>query len=165
MIPLYTRIESMLHRSFIDFFREGNIEVLKNQLLIYHRTGYKYKIIEAIHGDVNDLIQTAESPVNMNPDRHDYSPFVKAEKLAALRLLEFDAAAELARIDKVLVNQNPKTTRPQMKLPTIQLIMYYCVFIKGKDIYILIDTNYKQYKWELRKFFRSLNNKRNNNYL
>ncbi len=156
MIPLDIRIESMLHRSFIDFYREENVEVTKNQLQNYHRAGYRYKIIDALQGDVNDLIQTAESPLNMNPDRPDYSPFIKAEKLAALRLLDFNSAAELAKIDTILRNPNPKTTLKPMKLPTIQLIMYYCVFIKGKDIYIQIDTNYKQYKWELQKFFRSL---------
>jgi len=61
----------------------------------------------------------------------------------------------MSNID-ALKNPNPKTTRSQINLPAIELIMFYCVFVKGKNIFIYLDTNYKQFQWELDKFFRTL---------
>ena len=163
MIPFDIKIESLIHCSFVDFHRESNINPLIEQLMRYHQAGYQYKMIETLTGDVNKVIHTAKSPGSMNPDHEDFLPFIKAEKLAALRLLDFNAATGLATIERTL-KPNPKTTRQPIKLPPIHLILYYCIFVKGKDIFILIDTNYKQYHWELRKFFRSLLKQKKRNY-
>ena len=150
------KIESLFRGSFIDLDFESSLNALKEQLTIYHQAGYQYKMVETLIGDVNDLIQMVELPEQMNPEQASFLPFIEAEKLAALRLLDFNAAAGLAGIEKILDSSNQKTTRLPIKIPAISLKMYYFVFIKGKDIYIQIDTNYKQYKWELQKFFKSL---------
>jgi hypothetical protein len=156
MIPIDIKIESLIHRSFIDFHRKSNVNVLIEQFMRYHQAGYQYKMIEILKGDVNEVILTAESSKSMNSDNENFLPFIRAEKLAALRLLDFNAVSGLATIERTLDNPNPKTTRQPMKLLVIHHILYFCVFVKGKDIFILIDTNYKQYHYELRKFFRSL---------
>lgn len=163
MIPIDVKIESVLHAGFFEFYRKANTKLLASHLLKYHRAGYQYKMIEVLKGEVNDVIKTAELPEPLDPDCDDYWAFIRAEKLAALRLLDFNAAAELARIEKILDNPNPKTTRPSVKSPSIHPVLYYCVFIKGKDIFILLDTNYKQYHWELRRLFKSFRSRRENN--
>ena len=163
MIPIDVKIESQLHAGFTEFYLRANTEMLASQLLKYHQAGHRFKMIEVLKGEVNEVIKTAELPEPLDPDCDDYGPFIRAEKLAALRLLDFNAAAELARIEKILDNPNPKTTRPSAKPPAIHPVMYYCVFIKGKDIFIILDTNYKQYHWELRRLFKSFRSRRENN--
>ena len=163
MIPIDVKIESVLHAGFFEFYRNANTELLASQLLKYHQAGYRFKMIEVLKGDVNEVIKTAELSEPMDPDCYEYLPFVKAEKLAALRLLDFNTAAELAGIEGIMDNPNPKTTRPSVKPPSKHPVLYYCVFIKGKDIYILLDTNYKQYHWELRRLFKSFRSRRDNN--
>jgi hypothetical protein len=73
------------------------------------------------------------------------------------------AAAELAGIENEPDNPNPKTTRPPAMVSAIQPIMYYCVFIQGKEISIHMDANYKQYRCEVHKFLESLKSMRDVN--
>ncbi len=77
---------------------------------------------------------------------------VKIESLIRRSFIHYYS---MSNID-ALKNPDPKTTMSQINLPDIELIMFYCVFIKSKDIFIYHDTNYKQFQWELEKFLETL---------
>jgi len=162
MIPIDVKIESLIHRSFVDFEREQKIEPLIRQFIRYDHEGFQFKFIDTIKGECNNLIRTANSRHPMGPEREGFRAFIKAEKLAALRLLKFNSAAALAEIETNLDLANQKTTAAPIRLKPIIPILYYGVFLKGKDVYILLDTNHYQFHWTLKTFIKSLRTKKEN---
>ena len=155
MIPIDVKIESLIHRSFIDFRKNREMDVLSSQLKRFSESGFQFKMVDSIKGEVNELIQLAEYYDLIHADQEGFVSFIKEEKLAALRLLKFNKAAELADIENILDIPNQKTTATPVGLKPLNLVMYYCVFLRGKDVYILIDTNYHQFHWALRLLIRS----------
>lgn len=156
MIANDLKIESLIHRNFVDFRRDGRLDSLGQQLSSLYHSGYQLKFVDAIKGDVDGLIKLAESPVQADPEQEESASFIKQEKLAALRLLKFNCAAELASIENALDLPNQKTTATPVRLKPYTLKLYYCVFLKEKDFFILIDTNYHQFHWSLKRLIRSL---------
>jgi len=156
MIPIDIKFESLIHRSFIDFQKVQNLDVLTDQLKRYSLSGFRFKMIDSIKGEVDDLIQLAESSNSVDPGQEGFASFIKREKLAALRLLKFNKAAELVEVENALDIPNQKTTATPVPLKPVNLRMYYCLFLKGKEAYLLIDTNYHQYHWALKRLIRSL---------
>lgn len=159
MIPIDVKIESLIHRGFVDFQKVQNIDTLAGQLKRYARAGYGFRLLDSVKGEVNDLITMVESGETVDPAQEEFGPFIKAEKLAALRLLKFNSAAELAEVERILDLPNQLTTTTPPSLKPVNLIMFYGVFIKGGHLYLLIDTNYYQFHWALKKLIRSLRTK------
>lgn len=159
MIPIDIKIESLIHRSFVDFQKVQNINTLAGQLKRYAQAGYGFRLLDSIKGEVNDLITMVESRQPVHPGREEFRPFIKAEKLAALRLLKFNSAAELAELERILDLPNQLTTATPPSLKPVNLILFYGVFIKGGHLYLFIDTNYHQFHWALKKLIRSLRTK------
>ena len=163
MIPIDVKIESLIHRSFVDFRKNRELNILSFQLNRFSESGFQFKMLDSIKGEVNDLIQLAEYYDPIQSDQEGFESFIKEEKLAALRLLKFNKAAELAEIENILDIPNQKTTARPVDPKPLKLVMYYSVFLRGKDVYILIDTNYHQFHWALRILIRSLRAKKGNN--
>ena len=159
MIAIDVKIESLIHRGFVDFQKVQSIDTLAGQIKQYAQAGYGFRLLDSIKGEVNDLITVVESGNPVDPAQVEFEPFIKAEKLAALRLLKFNSAAELAELERILDLPNQPTTATAPRLKPVNLILFYSVFIKGGHLYLFIDTNYHQFHWALKKLIRSLRTK------
>ncbi len=137
MIAIDVKIESLLHRGFLDFQKKSDINSLSTQLNRYAQAGYHFKLIDSVKGEVNDLIRMVESRQAIDPDQQEFVSFIKSEKLAALRLLKFNSTAELAEVERNLDLPNQLTTARPTPLKPINLIMYY-------NLCIIPESNFVQ---------------------
>ena len=159
MIPIETRIESLIHQSFLDFREQAKLDALTRLLHRLAHASYTFKQLSAIKGEVDELISLAEYPGQTSPDEEGFPAFIHAEKMAALRLLKFNEAAELSRKEEILDLPRQKTTATSFRLKPYTLKLYYCVIRKNRDFYILIDTNFHQFHWALNRVIKSIDNK------